>query len=261
MASGLFFSADKTAAARQTGFMFDLGFDGDAAVLTLDRPSVRNAIPLDGWDALRARIDEVRAAGPRLLVLRGAGGAFCAGADIDEFASLRDDEAARSRFRIAMRRALDALARLPMPAIAAIEGACYGAGVALALACDIRLAGVDARFAITPARMGISFPQQDVRRLVALVGPARASLLLFTAGTIDSAEAIRIGLADGAVADLDSIRAAILANDGTSISGLKRGIALAAGGIASDEQQDRGFDDSFGSQRLAEALAVRRARS
>ena len=112
-----------------------------------------------------------------------------------------------------MRAALDALRDLPIPTIASIEGPCYGAGVALAMACDLRIAGRGARFAITPAKIGISYPQEDVHRLVALVGPGQAARLLFTAETIDGAEAERIGLVESTMPREGPIVAAILAND------------------------------------------------
>jgi enoyl-CoA hydratase/carnithine racemase len=137
-----------------------------------------------------------------------------------------------------MRDALDALRALPIPTVARIDGPCYGAGVALAMACDLRIATAGSRFAITPAKIGISYPQEDVHRLVALVGPGQAARLLFTAETIDGAEALRIGLVELQDAD----ESAILANDPQSLIMLKRAIALAAQGVRSDAGQDRGFD-------------------
>ena len=85
-----------------------------------------------------------------------------------------------------MRRGLDSLRDLTIATVALVEGPCYGAGVALALACDLRIAGPGARFAITPAKFGISYPQEDVAGLVALVGPGQASRLLLGAGDVTS---------------------------------------------------------------------------
>jgi enoyl-CoA hydratase/carnithine racemase len=149
---------------------------------------------------------------------------------------------------------------LPIPTIAIVEGPCYGAGVALALACDLRLAGPHARFAITPAKIGISYPQEDVFRLVALVGPAQAAKLLYTAASIDAEEALRIGLADSRGDELDMLAAALLASDGASIATLKRGIALAGQGVASDPRQDKTFDALIAAPAVAERLAARKAR-
>lgn len=241
--------------------MFDLRIDGERAILTLDRPEARNAVPLAGWDVLAERVAEAGRSGARLLLLRGAGHVFCAGADLKDFPALLQDEAARVAFRLAMRRAFDALRTLPIPAIALIEGPCYGAGVALAMACDLRFAAGSARFAIAPAKMGISYPQEDVARLVALVGPGQAALMLFTARSIGFDEALRIGLVDGQADGFEACCSEILANDAGSLAVLKRGIALAAAGVASDEEQDASFDALFGSDVLARRLSAPRTAS
>jgi enoyl-CoA hydratase/carnithine racemase len=234
--------------------MFRLTRDGEVARLLLDRPEARNAIPAAGWAELARLAGE--AADARLLIVSGAGGAFCAGADLSDFPTLQRDQAARRRFREDMRAALDALGSLAIPTIALIDGPCFGAGVALAMACDLRIATPSARFAITPAKIGISYPQEDVRRLVQLVGPGQAARLLLTALPIDGAEAARIGLAELYDISEGPIVAAILANDRDSIATLKQAIAL---GRRSDAEQDRLFDDLIGGPALTERLeALRR---
>lgn len=237
--------------------MFRLAFDDGVARLTLDRPEARNAIPADGWADLRAAVGE--AAGARLLILSGAGSAFCAGADLSDFAAMRNEEGARVRFREEMRAALGSLRALPMPTIAAISGPCYGAGVALAMACDLRIATSSAAFAITPAKIGLSYPQEDVHRLVALVGPGQAARLLFTGMSIEAAEAARIGLVELVDPDESALIDAIRANDGASIATLKAAIGLASLGVRSDRSQDALFDDLIGGAALAARLeALRR---
>jgi enoyl-CoA hydratase/carnithine racemase len=242
--------------------MFDLSLDGPVARLRLDRPEARNAIPVQSWALLAHRCGEAARSGARLLIVSGSREAFCAGADLADFPALAADARSATAFRLVMRNALDALRDLPMATIAAIEGPCYGAGVALALACDLRVAGEGARFAITPAKFGISYPQEDVARLVALIGPGQASRLLLGAGTLDSAEAGRIGLvelvAEEAGAAVDSLGASICANSAESVAVLKRAIRLAAAGVARDEEQDRRFDAMFGSAELRERLAALR---
>jgi enoyl-CoA hydratase/carnithine racemase len=244
--------------------MFDLTLDGGIARLRLVRPEARNAIPADGWSELARCCAEVAAESARLLVLAGDRDAFCAGADLAYFPALADDPAAVSDFRRAMRTGIDAVRNLPLATVAAIEGPCYGAGVALAMACDLRFAGERARFAITPAKFGISYPQEDVARLVALIGPGQAARLLLGAGSIDSAEAARIGLvelaAPGLDAAVDSFAAAVLANSADSVAVLKRAIRLAAAGASADEEQDRSFDAMFGSAGFRERLAALRTR-
>jgi enoyl-CoA hydratase/carnithine racemase len=241
--------------------MFRLAQNEGVATLTLDRPEARNAIPLAGWRDLAGTIAEVRRSEARLLMVTGAGSAFCAGADLSDFPTLQRNEAARIQFREAMRAALDALRDLPIPVLAAVGGACYGAGVALAMACDVRVAGADARFAITPARYGISYPQEDVHRLVELVGTGQAARLLFTAEAIDAAEAARIGLVELHAPDggIEAVIHVLLANDRDSLAVLKLGIRLAAQGRRSDPGQDRSFDALFAGIELAQRLeALRR---
>ncbi|HST37264.1 MAG TPA: enoyl-CoA hydratase/isomerase family protein [Allosphingosinicella sp.] len=235
--------------------MFRLIREGAIARLILDRPEARNAITLTGWAELLRLLGDLGDA--RLLIVRGEGG-FCAGADLADFAAMRADESLIAQFRETMRAALDTLRTLPIPTIAVIEGACYGAGVALAMACDLRLAAGNAGFAITPAKIGISYPQEDVHRLVELVGPGQAARLLFTALAIDGAEAARIGLVELCDAGEGPIVEAILANDADSLAALKRGIALAAKGRRSDSGQVELFDALIAGPALAERLEARR---
>jgi enoyl-CoA hydratase/carnithine racemase len=246
--------------------MFTLRIDGVIARLTLSRPEARNAIPLSGWDELAARVGEAEQSGARVLVLSGeARGAFCAGADIGDFDRFQEDVEARSEFRLAIRRGLERIRDLALPTIAVIEGDCYGAGVALAMACDVRLAGGGAQFAITPAKLGLSYPQEDVHRLVSLVGAGQAARLLLGAGTIDGTEAARIGLVEmyykNGVHDLVAHWAEAMAvNEPDSLRVLKRGIALVAEGIRQNEQQDRDFDALLGAAATAERVAAHRNR-
>lgn len=242
--------------------MFDLSLDDGVGRLRLDRPQARNAIPAAGWTELARKCGEASASGARLLILSGTLEAFCAGADLADFPSIAADPARATAFRLVMRRGLDSVRDLPIATVAQVEGPCYGAGVALAMACDLRIAGPGARFAITPAKFGISYPQEDVARLVALVGPGQASRLLLGAGSVDSDEAARIGLVERATADaaaaVGELAAATRANSAESIAVLKRAVRLAASGVARDEEQDRRFDAMFGSAELAERLAMLR---
>ena len=255
---------DNRGRSRQAGGMLDFALADGIARLTLNRPETRNAIPVAGWDAIADAAGRAAGEGARLLILAARGTAFSAGADISEFGAFRSDPAAAAGFRMAMRRGIDAVRDLPIPTIAAIHGACFGAGVALANACDIRLAGPAASFAITPAKFGISYPQEDVARLVALIGEPQAARLLFSARPIDPAEALRIGLIDRSEEDLEAeveaFAAAVAGNDPESLRTLKQGLRLAASGIARDATQDRLFDDLLRSDVLAARLAERSRR-
>lgn len=170
--------------------------DGAVATMVIDNPGKRNAMTAAMWRAVPALLEGL-AADPavKVVVVEGAGGTFCAGADIGDAAAI----AADGEDSVAVRAEL-ALAAFPKPTIARIDGFCVGGGCQLAVACDLRFAADDSRFGITPAKLGIVYPASTTRRLVALVGPARAKLLLFTAELIDAGAAERIGLVDAVVA-------------------------------------------------------------
>jgi enoyl-CoA hydratase/carnithine racemase len=167
---------------------------GAVAVLTIDRPEKRNAMSFDMWSALPSLLDKVATDdGVRALVIRGTDH-FSAGADISEFTSLRADPAGAKRYSEAVHTGERAIATLQKPTIAAINGVCVGGGCVIALACDLRIASNDARFGITPAKLGIVYNATSTKRLVEAVGPAWASQILFTAELVDAPTALRIGL-------------------------------------------------------------------
>ncbi|MFB4305236.1 enoyl-CoA hydratase/isomerase family protein [Actinomadura sp. GTD37] len=174
-----------------------LGVEVAAGVgtITIDRPAKRNAMSADMWRALPGILDALaKDPSVRVAVLTGAGGDFCAGADIAELDDIhRDDDSHLST--VAER----ALAAFPKPALAAIEGYCVGGGCQLAAACDLRFAAEDARFGITPAKLGIVYPAAATARLVRLVGPSAAKYLLFSADLVGAEHALRIGLLDEVV--------------------------------------------------------------
>lgn len=126
----------------------------------------------------------------RVLVLTGAGGTFCAGADIS---TLRTGAGVSQQLAV---EAEEALAAFPKPALALVRGHCVGGGCQLAAACDLRFAAEDALFGVTPARLGLVYPASSTERLVRLTGPAAAKHLLFSAELIDARRALRCGLAD-----------------------------------------------------------------
>ncbi|MBW8483031.1 enoyl-CoA hydratase/isomerase family protein [Actinomadura parmotrematis] len=177
------------------------------ATITIDRPGKRNAMTADMWRALPGHLDAL-AADPavRVVVLTGAGGDFCAGADIGELGVI--DRPGEPHLSTA---AEQALAAFPKPTIAAIEGFCVGGGCQLAAACDLRFAAAGARFGITPARLGIVYPAVATARIVRLVGPAAAKYLLFSAELVDAGHALRIGLVDEVVPDVHARVAAFAA--------------------------------------------------
>ena len=169
--------------------------DGSVGTVIIDNPERRNAMTADMYAAVPDAVESILSdPATRAVILRGAGDeAFGAGSDISEFSDRRIGEAAGS-YDAAEHLAWRALAGIPLPVIAAIHGPCMGGGIAMALHADIRLAAEDATFSVPPARLGIAFPHEAVERLVRLVGPAHAKLLLYTAEVIDAEQAREIGL-------------------------------------------------------------------
>jgi enoyl-CoA hydratase/carnithine racemase len=166
---------------------------GPIATIWLDRPAKRNAMSYAMWAGLEARCTEL-AVDPaiRVVVLRGAGGNFCAGADIAELLAERPPGA--PTFGDVNMAAEHALATLPKPTVAFVEGDCIGGGCALAIDCDLRIAVVGARFGITPSKLGVVYPAASMERVGRLLGPAAAKYLLFTGRLVDAATALQIGL-------------------------------------------------------------------
>lgn len=164
--------------------------DGVATV-TIRNPTKRNAMTPAMWRRLPGLLDEL-AAEPtvRTLVLTGADGTFCAGADIS---ALRDEPPRSQSLAVT---AEEALAAFPKPTLAAVRGYCVGGGCQLAAACDLRFASADAQFGVTPAKLGLVYPASATQRLVRLTGPATAKYLLFSGELADATRALRTGLVD-----------------------------------------------------------------
>lgn len=166
--------------------------DGAVATLTLNRPEKRNAVRLSMWAALETHVNALaKDPAVHILVVRGAGEHFCAGADISELTNGPSGEYARINWA-----AEEALAHFPGPTIAVIRGNCVGGGVSIASACDIRIAADDALFGITPAKLGIVYPTNALERATRLVGASAAKHLMFSGELIDASRALRIGLVD-----------------------------------------------------------------
>jgi enoyl-CoA hydratase/carnithine racemase len=172
-------------------------------IITFNNPEKRNAVSLDMWEGLGHALIELRDDDDvRVVVLTGAGDkAFVSGADISQFEKNRHNAAASEEYskRSAAQRAL--LADYPKPTIACIRGFCLGGGLQIAMLTDMRFAAEDSQFGIPAAKLGIAYGYEGLRRLVSLVGPSQARLLMYTGARIGSAEALRIGLIDRIMAN------------------------------------------------------------
>lgn len=171
-------------------------YDGQVARLVIDRPAKRNAISLSMWLSIPTILREIRAQrSVQLLIVEGQGDeAFSAGADIEELLSVSECRQAAENYLDAIRSAEAALGDFDLPTLACIRGFCMGGGLELAMACDLRVATSDSRFAAPPARLGITYSTSSTRRLASLVGESRAKELLFSAREIDAFEACQVGL-------------------------------------------------------------------
>ncbi len=162
--------------------------------LLFDRTDKRNAFNLAMWRALPDAVNRLAdVKGVRVIILRGLGGHFGAGADITEFETARAGSAAEEYDRI-HEESLKALIKVPMPTIAMVEGYCLGGGLAIALACDLRISNEEALFALPPARLGLAFPLDSLARLRRVLSAAHAAELLFTGMRFDAAWALHTGL-------------------------------------------------------------------
>jgi enoyl-CoA hydratase len=203
--------------------------DGRVGFATIDRTDRRNALDAQHCEDLR---DTLRANADLLaVVLSGAGSAFCAGADLGtRFA----DGGGRGSdtFRPAFEQVLDAIVDYPSPVIAAIHGPAIGAGMQLAVACDIRVAGPDARLAIPGGRLGILLSATNIARLAALVGQGAARDFLLAGRSVDAADGVAVGLvqrlADDPVAAAAALAAEIAALAPLTVRGHKRALNLVA---------------------------------
>jgi len=209
--------------------------EGETATLVLNQPARRNAVSSAMWEAIPDRLREAEAdTGIRLLKVTGAGEHFAAGADISEFETVYATPESAARYSARISAALDALERFVKPTIAVIRGACVGGGVSIAAACDLRIAAGSSRLAITPGKLGLVYPYDDVRRLVRLIGEAAAKDLLFSGRLIAAEEAFRLRLVDRVEADLAAglaaLEAEILASSQWSLQAIKAMIGHVARG-------------------------------
>lgn len=159
--------------------------DPRVEILTLDRPERRNALDHATLEALRNAFEGVRDRRARVVVLRGTGGHFCAGADL----STVEDQG----FLDLLHEVLVALRTVPMPVIASIEGAALGAGTQLAMACDLRVAAPGAVFGIPAAKLGLTVDQWTVTQLGRQVGASVARAMLTGAEVFTAERLVDVG--------------------------------------------------------------------
>lgn len=177
------------------------GVHDAVATIELARPDKRNAVNAQMFTELGDAAERAAAdPGIRAVLVKGQGPSFCAGIDVTLLGQLAGTRGARFRsFVRTAQRPFLALAQMDKPTVAAVQGHAVGAGFQLALACDLRLAAEDARFAVLEVRFGLVPDLGGIHRLTRLVGPARTKDLVWSGRTIEVDEAERLGLVNRVV--------------------------------------------------------------
>jgi enoyl-CoA hydratase len=225
---------------------------GDVTTIELQRPERRNALNSELVDTLREAVQKAGEDDVHAIVLTGAGTVFCAGADLsgDVFAADFPEKA------IALNLAIDAV---PVPVIAAVNGPAIGAGVQLAMVCDLRVVAPGAYFQFPIARYGLALDNWSIRRLASLAGYGRARVMLLGAEKLDADTALMTGMANriGTLADAQGWAAEIAGFAPLSLRHSKR--VLNDDG-AYEEQSDLHkelFDNAWRSKDVIEAQVAR----
>lgn len=168
------------------------------ATLMLNRPEKRNALTLDMWKQFPTILkDLAEETNVKVVIIKGIDdSAFSAGADISEFREVRSSPDRSRDYDQYVTLAGDAIQEFPKPTIALVQRHCIGGACEIALSCDLRFSSDNGIFGITPAKLGIVYGLPQTKRLVEVVGPARAKDILFSGRFLDANEAYKIGMID-----------------------------------------------------------------
>lgn len=234
--------------------MIHLEDRGPVALLTIDRPHRRNALD---HDTLGRLLDAHRRSGhARVLVLTGASGHFCAGADLS---GVED-----TSFTDLLREVLAAQRDDPRPLIAAVDGAALGAGAQLAVACDLRVATPDARFGVPAAKLGLMVDHWTIQRLSLLAGAGPTRAMLLGAETYSGEEAERLGFVQrlGSLDDALGWAEEVAALAPLTLAGLKLALNRLEMPVGRGDDADvhAAWDAAWGSDDLLEGMAAFRER-
>lgn len=225
---------------------------GDVTTIEMQRPERRNALNTMLVDALREAVETAAADGIRAIVLTGQGTVFCAGADLsgDVFAAEFPEKA------IALNKAIDAVS---VPVIAALNGPAIGAGVQLAMVCDLRVVAPGAYFQFPIARYGLALDNWSIRRLASLAGHGRARAMLLAAEKLDAQTALITGMANriGDLADAQAWAAEIAGLAPLSVAHSKRVLNDDGAYEEQGERHKQMFDAAWSSQDVIEAQVAR----
>ena len=222
---------------------------GTTTLVTISRTDRRNALHHAAVEAIDAAVTAALAGGSRALVLTGAGGHFCAGADLKEL----EDLAFTRRLRVM----LDHLADAPIPTIASISGSCMGLGMQLAVACDVRIATDDARFAVPVAKLGLMVDHWTLQRIARTFGTGAARQMVLTAEVLTADDGHRLGFVQqrGGLDDALAIAERVASLAPLSIAGSKLGLNRIEAQL-DDPAFTEAFERAWASEDLAEGRAA-----
>jgi isohexenylglutaconyl-CoA hydratase len=211
--------------------------DGGVLRLTLNRPEARNALSMAMVAELRAALAEAEQAGDmRVVVLRGAGGHFCAGADLKDMAGAAGDPAALLQHSTAFGQLCAAFAATPLATVAVLEGSVMGGGFGLACVVDVALAAETVDFRLPETSLGL-VPAQIAPFLVERLGYSQARRLAVGGGRLDCRRALALGLVHELSADVDAALARVLAE---ILRCAPQAVAATKALMAKARQQDAG---------------------
>ncbi len=181
------------------------GPHGDIAIVTIDRPEVRNAFNLSMWEGLQTTMEALSAdEGTRCVVLRGAGPeAFSAGADINAFEAERGTPETEGVYARIFHTSMQSIRRCRHPVVAEISGYCLGGGAGLATMCDFRVGGEGMRMGITALKLSLWYPYAEIDPIIQLVGTGVATEMLIEGRIFNGREAYEKGLLSRVVPDAD----------------------------------------------------------
>lgn len=217
----------------------DVAIQDKVAVVTLNRPAVRNAMTLAMWQGIAEIFTRLgQDSSVRAIILTGAGGNFSVGADVSEFEKVRSNVAESKAYEIAVDASSDAIANAPKPVIAVLEGYCLGGGCHLSMACDFRYAHTDTSIGIPAAKLSIVYGVRSTQRLLGLVGLTNAKRILYSADRFSAGDAASMGLIDRVsndpIADAKTFAADIARLAPLSVEGAKRiltGLSMGPGAL------------------------------
>lgn len=216
------------------------------ATITIDRQERRNALNFDALEELDAAVHSAVEDDARALVLTGAGGHFCAGADLTELEDVS--------FTDRLADVLTHLSGLPITTIAAISGSCMGLGMQLAVACDLRVVSEDARFAVPVAKLGLMVNHWTLDRVSRFFGEGAARQMVLTGAVLTADDAWRLGFsqARGDLAAAQAMAATAVPLAPLSQSGSKIGFDAHVDNTVEVARYEAAFARAWASSDLAE---------